>query len=47
MAGTDKDGKSFAVIPGQTVSLDEKSEKNLILKDMAEPARTVKKAVKK
>lgn len=47
MSGTDVNGKPFSCAPGEKVSLDEKSEKNLIEKDMAEPARTVKKAAKK
>lgn len=48
LAGTDKDGKVFSCMPGDNVSLDAKSEQNMVNNEMAEPVKaTVKKAAKK
>lgn len=38
MAGTDINGKPFSCLPGETVTLDKKSEENLIKKGIAKKA---------
>lgn len=42
MSGTDKNGKPFTARPGDSVELDEKSEKNYIAEGMAEKAKKSK-----
>lgn len=39
MAGTDKNGKPFSAKPGDSVELDDKSEKNYVEAGMAEKAK--------